>query len=404
MKGVGLGVARVAYLAAVGAAFFGAAMRADPSQMGIFAIASAYAAMAAVAVNFGIDRMVLIRIAENPTSLAQGPMLRARRIPAFVVVVLAAALAAAAPRFLGAAAIIVTRLILNDLEAVALGRDRTGMVTAATLINGVVTGVGTVVVAPWGFSPLLWASAAGNALAVLVLVGGSRLEGGSAQIPPITWRECWPFGLMAVVGVIYLRCGMVVLAPRGVPAAAIASFAVAFKSFEILVAIRGALVQRMATKIIHSRSEFSLVSGFSRQLVPLSIGLGLAGIGAAGLCDWLGVLSAYPGVWRLVAIVAATAPLVMSHAVTSALIFSRQGTATTFLDSCFLAALALGAVTVAAGGGIDLVMLVTCVMEFCSFALFAMRFRAEWNARTWTLIWPVAASAALLPVWGWIAL
>lgn len=394
-----LGASRIIYLAAMGVAFFAAATRADPAELGVYALAASYAAIVGIALNAGLDRVVFIRAVEHPTAPLGAAVRRARLLGTGLVVLVVVA-SGAQPAVLGAAAVVITRLRLMDLEAVSLGRGHAHLVSTATLANAAIGAPLTIAAAPLGADWLLWASAAGNAVAVAVLSTGRPSEPAGQPLTPIALADAWQFAAISLVGVLYLRGGMSLLPLRGISAAEIASFAVAFKAFEFVVAARGALVQKLAADLITRGSEAS-TRAVTAAVAGLGIVLSVAGLASARILDGLGVLGDYAGVWGLVGLVAACAPLIMSHAVTSAFVYSRPGRVVLLRDSAILAGVALSAVFLAAGTGIGWVVAVTCAMEYCSFIVFAWRFRDEgFDLRLSIVVTPLLASVVPLAAWG----
>lgn len=406
MNGISLGVARSVYLVCVGVAFFAAASLSSSREMGVFALASAYGSIATAIVNLGVDRIALLRAAERPSRQVSHAVIRARRPSIILCTVGTAILGFWNPGMLGAAAITVTRVAVNDAEAVAIGRAETRPVTIATLANAALTSVATIAAARSGHVALLWASASGNVVALVILLAALRKAAArqpSVEVSrPIPWSQVWPYGLMAVAGVIYLRGGFAIMPVRGITAKDAASYALAFKAFELIIAMRGAIVQRASASIATAgRTTEELLVSLSRSAALGATAMGIAGIAAAVVGRQVGLLSSYPHVWSIVVVVGSFAPLIMSHTLTSAIIFSHTGQVQTLFESIGLSIFALLVIAVAAPDGPTPVMAVTCGMEFVSFLYFWMRFkRAGSPLSSLTIMWPVGAFVPLALIGG----
>ncbi|MFJ3304685.1 hypothetical protein ACIPSA_16470 [Streptomyces sp. NPDC086549] len=388
MRGIGLGSARVGYLVMSGAAFFVAALRADPAEMGRFALASAYAGIAVVVLDMGLSRVVLMKFAVRPRgSDAMAQIVRVRAPVYALLAALLLVLARAVPDLTGAAGLVASRLALGDVEALNIAGRRSTATAIATLVNGLITMAGLVLAAPHGVAAMLWASVLGNlvALTVLVVSAWDARPDARASTERLRWQDAWAFGLMAVVGVVYLRSSIAVLGPIGVLAVRIASFAVAFKLFELIVAMRGALVQRLAVDLATTADPVPLMR---QSILQISVVSGSAGLLAVLVTLGLrtgSLLGGYPQLWDLALVVAASTPLIMSHCVTSAWVYSRSGSVAALLDSVLLALVAFTGAALGALVDLRLVMFATCVMEYVSFLAFSRRVRPTFlrSTRTW---------------------
>ncbi|MEV8204355.1 hypothetical protein [Streptomyces sp. NPDC079189] len=388
MRGIGLGSARVSYLLMSGAAFFVAALRADPSEMGRFALASGYAGIAVVVLDMGLSRVVLLKFVVGPRGADAIAQIVRVRAPIYVLLAaLLLVLALVGPELTGAAGIVASRLALGDVEALNIACRCSMAASIASLVNGLITMIGLIVAGPYGSAAMLWASVLGNLMALAVL-GASAWDArpdSREGAERLRWQDAWAFGLMAVVGVVYLRSSIAVLGPIGVLAILIASFAIAFKLFELIVAMRGALVQRLVVELASAADPVPLMR---QSILQISVVSGSAGLLAVLVTLGLragSLLGGYPQLWDLALVVAASTPLIMSHCVTSAWVYSRSGSAATLQDSVLLALVAFTAAALGALVDLRLVMVATCVMEYVSFLAFSRRVGPKFlqSTRTW---------------------
>ena len=305
--------------------------------MGKFAVASAYAGMAAVGLEFGVGRQLLVEVSRTGPSRAvllailkwRGPIAAALFVGALIA-------ATSAPSYLGVFLICATRIAVGDLEVLLIAEEKIRPVVVATMANALVTAGATLMAAPHGHEWLLYASGLGNAIAAIVLgsavvgVGLSASTTPSSRLLPV--RQVWPFAAMALIGLIYLRSGIAVLKPLGVPDSAIASFAISSRLFDTIVAMRGGLVQRAAVQLSSSSAAYNLVDAISSRIYVLSVAAAVAGVSASLVAAKLDFLDQYPDLWPMLAVTAASTPLIMSHSLTSAWLFSQPGRLSQCLD------------------------------------------------------------------------
>jgi hypothetical protein len=409
VTGVSLGLSRVIYLALLGASFFACAFLAEPAEMGKFAIATAYAGIAVVALEFGVGRQVLVEVATvGPSRPLVRALVRWRAVAVAFILFGSAMTLAVAPSYLGAYVIVATRLAISDMEAVLIPTGNLGTVSIATLSNGVVTAAASLLAATQGHEALLYAAATGNIVGGIILAVAARRKSQSSRGRPNPGQEgislrlsaVWPFGLMSIIGLIYLRSGIAILKPLGVSDAALASFAIASRGFDTVVAMRGALVQRLAVSLARVKDSNSLLTAFTKKLLIASVIAGIAGVFLSWVCQRAELLAQYPHLWLMTAIVAALCPAIMSHAATSAWLFSRPGNRRNVFLSAALAMASLFAVVVGVTRvGIVGVMFAMCVMELVSFWIFAKSFGHDFLfalRRSWLWLLACLAPSSLI--------
>jgi hypothetical protein len=191
---------------------------------------------------------------------------------------------------------------------------------------------------------------------------------------------------MAFSGAIYQRADIAILSALSVTTAQIGSYALALRGLDAVVAIRGSIVQTKATEWLREpRSAKSrIVRRLARELRTAAVVAGVAVIAGCYLLKRFAMLSKYPHLWDLCAIIGACLPLVAAHTLTSTWVYSRPGTVRSAGLSAALAALAvITTLALAAAAGISGAMWATCLLEYVSFlAFYLIQLRA---ARTFTL-------------------
>lgn len=395
-----LGISRVIYLGLVGIGFLLAAQVGDPAEIGTYSLVVAVTAIVTVVAQAGIDRLLLVEVSQ--LSAAQHFSWRVwwqRRIYSVILIVVCAIPAAIVDRIaIPAAFLILSRLILGDLENIGLGRKITNLVAQSTLANGIISAVAIALAGQHSASTLVWASSVGNVVASCIIICSMRKRipddvAGDGQLT-LRWAQAMPFAGMAVAAAVYQRADLTMMGLFGLGIAQLAGYAIALRAFEALVAFRGAVVQHEATKWANQDTSSERVRIWSAKICAACIGLGFLVILVSLNVPRTGLLSQYEGLWTLVAVIGIGTPLIGSHTVTSTWIYSKPGSYRTMglsvALSCMSIILTIGAILI---GGIIGVAAAASIKEYVSYLAFRKILPSNGinlRAALEVLMWPAA--------------
>ena len=256
-------------------------------DFGVFSVALGVGAIVAVLPSWGFDTILIQRGAGRPAAL---PTLLAELLALRLAFVVAALAAVAAVVALGGAPVAATaavtcivaaclaETVTDAYRAVAIARERQGVVARTQVLQRAATALLAVaVLAGWpGLVPLSVAYLAGTLVGTAAAVVGAAQLGVRPRWPGVSWpglgrlfRVSWPAGVHSVASMALFRCDAVLLAALA-GAAAAGRYAAAYRLLETVVFVCWTVARAVFPVMASAGDAWRVRRGADRGVVVLA--------------------------------------------------------------------------------------------------------------------------------------
>lgn len=344
-----LPIGRLYYAGVSGLALvLSAAVARDLTVVGEYIYQVGFASAVATVMGLGLDRIMARRMAVGslaiglPVSVMKFRVLLAGAIIACAFIV--GSIFNLVLVLLVCALFVVSRVFYADLEAIWIGsRQGDRAIFIALLMNGSITAGGLVGGSLVNSATMIALSSAGNLAAGLFLLSRGRLQLRQGQLPGIV-SEANGISWSLVLGVIYARVDLVILASLGSPLESVAFYGIITRIFDALVLIRGSMAQDEARSIaslrLRTRARRLLALSMRVQLVLLL--LSIAGLAATWLFSTNDIDFGMIDSFATMGVLFSSLPLFFSHFPTSAMIYADRRTYRLLIGSAITCAGSVG--------------------------------------------------------------